>query len=78
MGRGVYSNYLLPLHRNYLLQVNLAATRLQAALRRLLDIMRLHRRVFTGHWSYEHSLAHPGVIRRVIRYEEAMGPWLWE
>ena len=69
MGRGV--------HRNYLLQVNLAATRLQAALRRLLAIMKLHRRVFLTEWSYTDSLAHPGVMSRVTRYEDAMGTWLW-
>ena len=53
-----------------------AATRLQAALRRLLAIIQLHRRVFLVSLANLDSLGHPGVIRRITRYEDAMGTWL--
>ena len=61
-----------------------AATRLQAALRRLLAIIRLHRRVFLtslanldslGHSAY-HFCCTPGVIRRLTRYEHALGTYI--
>ena len=44
-----------------------AATRLQAALRRLLAIIRLHR------VTYGYNTA---IIRRITRYEDAMGTWM--
>ena len=79
MGRGVYSNYLLPLHRKYVTKRYNAATRLQAALRRLLAIMRLHRSVWLyGAMGRYGSNAPRGVMRRITDYETVMGEWLWE
>ena len=61
-----------------------AATRLQAALRRLLAIIRFYRLSWhtslanldsLGHSAY-HFCCTPNVIRRLTRYEHALGTWM--